>query len=319
MNRLFYYWGLFLFINIIPVGMLGERVLPWSSQLFGWLFSNQYQLEDQSVSPYWEPEIQLKAAEIEDLSNEFGIHPDLIAAVMWQDMNMAAFNAARRERAGNPIEIADGSIIWGFSPLHISSASSENFHWKMTILAYVMRQTGGDLATALAVYYSGWNHLNDPVPREFADRVLDDFERAILLKQGLPPEQSTHWILHLEVRSGHVPGDNPLSITSNTLTGRQSNVRLLIYSTIGEDDRPFHLWGYVIPRELKESRSDVVDANAADQLEMQLRARLGDKEAAKTGANLRVLIACLPTMNRLQGQRTTRWYQPTSCPPITRE
>jgi hypothetical protein len=55
-------------------------------------------------------------------------------------------------------------------------------------------------------------------------------------------------------------------------------------------------------------------AYEARDLEPPLRARLGEKSAQGAVGNSRVLLACLPSLARLRGQVTTRWFAPIYCP-----
>ena len=55
----------------------------------------------------------------------------------------------------------------------------------------------------------------------------------------------------------------------------------------------------------------------ANQVDTALQTRLNSQtiiSAKVSSSNPRVLIACLPSLNRLRGRVSTRWYAPSDCP-----
>lgn len=290
-----------------------------SSNFHPYFSTNQSQTEQAIISPYWPPEIQEVSTGIEELADSFGFHPDLIASVFWQESNFQAINSTRLGIPNIRHFNSTGQNPWGTSPNQFGDFSGDDSRWKLTVLSYAVQRAGGDLGTGLSAYYGGWDHINDSLPREYASRVIDDFARAILLSQNISTEISTGWTIGIEIRHGNVP-EQTFVLVEPVPTGEINLYpSVIIYDFVDQYGRSYHVKGYVIPVSLVEISSDPKNAIAADQLEPQLRAYMGDKDARKTGGNFRLLIACLPTLDRLKHRTTSRWFRPTFCPPNSRE
>ena len=133
------------------------------------------------LSPFWEPGIQRRANLIGTLSEAYGFHPDFIAAVIQQESHgnrpMAYLGAV------GLMDLMSVGSAWRPSSEALLLPSA-NLRWGITILAYVVQQSGGDLFTALAAYNGGWQHVNGRLPREYAEAVLDSYARALLVRAG---------------------------------------------------------------------------------------------------------------------------------------
>jgi hypothetical protein len=92
----------------------------------------------------------------------------------------------------------------------------------------------------------------------------------------------------------------------------------IVYAYADAHGHAFYVRGYAIPLSLVESVPGEGDSGTANELEAPLRARLGEKAVRRAPGNPRVLLACLPSLSRLRGQTTTRWYAPSNCPPVGR-
>ena len=193
-----------------------------------------------------------------------------------------------------------------------------DLRWGIAILSYVVQQSGGDLFTALAAYRGGWSNVNDPQPREFAARVLDNYGRALITRAGLSPSIAGHWTVAVEIRAGNVPADGMLVLGSRPIGALRTFAEHVVYAYADADGHLFYVRGYAIPLTLVESLPDEGDSGTADELEAPLRARLGEKTARGASSNPRVLLACLPSLTRLRGQTTTRWFAPSNCPQVGR-
>ncbi len=271
-------------------------------------------LQREGISPYWAPSIQGWADYILTLSATYGFDPDFIAAVI------------RHESAGDHRVVSYmGAVgLMGVMPtgpgLEWRPSSEEllipaaNLRWGMAILSHVVEASGGDLFAALAAYNGGWDQVNSREPRQYAASVLDSYARALVARQGIPPETAAQWTIAVEIVGGNVP------VESLMVLGRQpiSDLRLFAEHTVfryGQGPGQFHyVRGYAVPVGL----TDIVDGTTAfgepDELEAALQVRLGDKAASNSDADARVILACLSKMPRLRGQVTTRWYAPSGCP-----
>lgn len=260
----------------------------------------------ESLSPYWGADIQQWATTIVSLADAYGFHPDFIAAVIQQEVEYAAEPPLPGSRV-TPWQSSSNSL----------PAPAADLRWGIAILAYVVQQSGGDLFTALAAYRGGWSHINDPLPREFAARVLDSYGRALVARAGLSPTIAGRWTVAVEIRAGNVPTDGLLVLGSQPIGALRALADHVVYA-YAVDGRAFYVRGYAIPLTLVESLPGEGISGTAGELEAPLRARLGEKAARGAVGNPRVLLACLPSLSRLRGQTTTRWYAPSNCPPIGR-
>jgi len=264
------------------------------------------------LSPYWGPAIQQWAEYIGVLADAHGFHPDFIAAVIEQEMEYAA--ADPQSPVNSPISIGSE---WPTTAEELLLPAAD-LRWGIAILSYVVQQSGGDLFTALAAYRGGWSHVNDPQPREFAARVLDSYGRALVARDGLSPAIAGHWTVAVEIRAGNVPADGMLVLGSRPIGGLRPFAEHVVYAYADADGHAFYVRGYAIPLSLVESVPGEGDSGLGNELEAPLRARLGEKSARAESGNPRVLLACLPSLTRLRGQTTTRWYAPSNCPPVGR-
>ena len=84
------------------------------------------------------------------------------------------------------------------------------------------------------------------------------------------------------------------------------------------DDRgvAYRIKGSIVPVALVVPSPDPAMFGSGDQIESVLNVRLGilnPKDAADRRSP-RVLLACLPSISRLRGRQSTRWFSPSSCP-----
>ncbi len=266
------------------------------------------------LSPFWEPGIQRWSDYIGALAEAYGFHPDFIAAVIAHETGdeQQATNrtGALDLMSGTP---ADPGLVW--QPLSEELLTPEtNLRWGMAILSYVVQQSGGDLFTALAAYNGGWEQVDDRVSREYAARVLDSYGRALIARSGLSPDMAERWTVAVEIRAGNVPSDLPLVLGTRPVVGLHTFVEHTVYAFADEQGHNYYVRGFVVPLSLSEYVGVEADVGDLDQLEAPLRARLGEKSARSASGNPRVLLACLPSLDRLRGQITTRWYSPSYCP-----
>jgi hypothetical protein len=270
------------------------------------------------LSPYWGPSIQRWSAYIGALAQVYGFHPDFIAAVIKHESDGEYQAVSHMGAVGLMGVMPTGpGLEWRPTSEELLLPAT-NLRWGMAILSYVVQQSGGDLFTALAAYNGGWNQVNSRTPREYAERVLDSYGRALVASAGMSPDMAGHWTVAVEIRAGNVPTDTLLVLGSRPLVGLRTFAEHTVYAYADTAGHAFYVRGYVVPLGLSELVAEESRPVDFGQLEAPLRARLGEKSARSALGNPRVLLACLPSLNRLRGQVTTRWYAPTGCPATER-
>jgi hypothetical protein len=124
----------------------------------------------------------------------------------------------------------------------------------------------------------------------------------------------------IEVMAGHVPSQPFLILGSQPLSGIHTFAAHTIYHHAEErSGQTFYVRGYAVPVALLVAPAEDVDLfGSADLLEEPLLARMGESGGEKIGKKPKsdpgVLLACLPSLDRLRGHASTRWYAPSSCP-----
>jgi hypothetical protein len=269
-----------------------------------------------ALSPFWGPSIQSWAGYIAALSEAYGFHPDFIAAVMEHETDGENRTAGGRKTVGLMTVMGSGPD-WQSSSEELL-APIANLRWGMAVLAYVVQRSGGDLYTALAAYNGGWEHVDGRAPREYAARVLDSYGRALIARTGMSPDIASRWTVAVEIRAGNVPFETPLVLGNRPIAGLRTFAEHTIYAFAEDSSRAYYVRGYVVPIGLSELLPGDQQVYSAQELEAPLRARLGEKSARGAAGVSRVLLACLPSINRLRGQVTTRWYSPSYCPAAER-
>lgn len=274
--------------------------------------------ETMALSPYWGPEIQQWAETIVALSRTSGFHPDFIAAVIAHE---AVYNG-QGGGLGTVSGLLDIKAIGSDTETQPSSEAlpdqTTNLQWGIAVLSYAVQQSGGDLFTALAAYYGGWEEISENVPREHAAGVLDSFGRALAVRNGLSPDMATRWTVAVEIRAGNAPSETLVVLGNEPVPKLRTYGEYIIYAFAIDSSHAYYIQGYIVPIGLSESLSIDQAPPDSQELEAPLRARLGDKSARKAAGNSQVLLACLPSIDRLRGQVTTRWYSPSNCPKASR-
>jgi hypothetical protein len=266
------------------------------------------------ISPIWPPAIRRWTELIAETSQMYGINADLIAAVM---------NAESNGRE-NVISHAGAVGLMGVMPsspgLEWRPAAEElidpatNMRWGGAILSDIIQQSGGDIYAALAAYSGGWDQANLRVPQEYAARVLDEYGRAVAARSGISPQIAAQWTVAVELRRGHVPVE-PLLFGRPPLSGVITYGEHFVYRAVDKQGYGLYVRGYAVPLAL------IVPLEIEDQdwhdsgvVEADLMERLNLLELKVNDSNPRVLLACLPSLSRLRGRVSTRWYAPSHCP-----
>lgn len=269
------------------------------------------------LSPYWGPAIRTWAPQIAALADSYGLDADFIAAVVKEESNGRTDGVSRVGAVGLMGVMPSGpGLEWRPSAEELMTPSV-NLRWGVAILAEVVRQSGGDLAAALAAYSGGWEHVNSRVPQEYAARVLDNYGRAVAQRSDISPDIATQWTIAIEMRRGHVTSEPLLVLGEQPVSGLYTYGGHLIYDFIDEEGRAYYIKGYAVPVALTVPMApDKMsgETGGSDELELQLQIRLGESDTKIANRNPRVILACLPSLSRLRGRISTRWFAPTYCP-----
>jgi hypothetical protein len=267
------------------------------------------------LSPYWGPAIQQWEHEIAVLADTYGFDPDFIAAVIMEESNGNHGGVSRVGAVGlMGVMPTSPGLEWRPSTEELLTPTT-NLRWGTAILAEIVRQSGGDLFSALAAYSGGWDEANSRIPRQYAASVLDNYGRAIISRIGMSPDIATQWTIAIQIKSGNVPVEDLLVLGSQPVSGLKLYGEHVIFDYVDQFGRPYYVKGYAVPVALTVPAGlDDEQFGSPNSVEPQLRARLGEDGVKLANSNSHVLLACLPSLSRLRGRVSTRWFAPSSCP-----
>ncbi|MBK8902305.1 MAG: transglycosylase SLT domain-containing protein [Anaerolineaceae bacterium] len=269
------------------------------------------------LSPMWGPTIRQWSTYIGVLARTHGLDPDFIAAVVQEESNGRLDGISSMGAVGLMGVMPQGpGLEWRPTTEELMNPSV-NLRWGVAILAEVVRQAGGDLASALAAYSGGWENANGLVPQAYAEAVLDNYARAVLIRGGISPEIAAQWTIAVEINKGYVPNEALLVLGSQPISGLYTYARHRVYDYVDEFGRSFYIDGYAVPVALVVPASpDPSSANfgRGDEIELHLQARLNGTGVKIDTSNPRIILACLPSLSRLRGIASTRWFAPSGCP-----
>jgi hypothetical protein len=274
------------------------------------------EIEPPIISPIWGPAIQQWAFHIGVLSQSYGLDPDFIAAVINAESSGNHSVTSQKGAVGLMGVMPTGpGMEWRPSADDLANPAI-NLRWGVAILADVVRQAGGDLYAALAAYSGGWANVDNGVPRSYATAVLDSYGRAIAARQRISPDIATQWTVAIKMRHGNVPHESLLVLGDQPVSGLYTFGEHLVYDYVDKSGRAYYVVGYAVPVALVVPvANDSAIYGDSEQVDAHLRARLGDDGGVKSASsNPRVLLACLPSLDRLRGHASTRWFAPSDCP-----
>lgn len=270
---------------------------------------------DQILAPIWNETIRQWAPQIDRVAREQRLDPDLIAAVIHEESNGHVDVVSRVGAVGlMGVMPSRPGLEWRPSSEALMDPE-RNLRWGVAILTEIIRQSGGDIYAALAAYSGGWEQVESRVPQEYAANVLDHYGQAVAARNGVSPQIASRWTIAIEMRRGHVAPQELLVLGEQPVSGLRTYGRHVIYEYTSTEGRPFRLLGYAVPVALVVPlASDTKTHSRGDQVDLHLQARLGNGSVKIQNSNPQVLLACLPSLSRLRGQVSTRWYAPSDCP-----
>lgn len=268
------------------------------------------------LSPIWAPDIQQWSAHIGVLADVYGLDPDFIAAVIKEESNGRADLVSEAGAVGLMGVMPAGPGLEWRPPAEELQNPAVNLRWGVGILAEVVRQSGGDVYAALAAYSGGWAQADNRVPRAYAARVLDNYGRAVAARAGQSPDIASHWTIAVEITRGHVPAEPLLVLGSPPQAGLHLLGKHIIYRSVDATGKAYYVVAYAVPVVLAEPVNSGLAAMAVNQSsDMDLYPQVRPlTDGVKTAdSNPHVLMACLPSLDRLRGQVSTRWFAPSNC------
>ena len=268
------------------------------------------------LSPMWGPTIRQWSTYIGILAETHGLDPDFIAAVVKEESNGRMDGVSSVGAVGLMGVMPQGPGLEWRPTTEELLIPAVNLRWGVAILAEVVRQAGGDLASALAAYSGGWGHVSSNVPQAYAENVLDNYAKAVLVRNDIAPDIAAQWTIAVEINKGYVPNEPLLVLGPQPVSGLHTYAKHRVYDYVDEFGRSFFINGYVVPVALvvpaKPDPNDMTFGRG-DEVDLHLQARLSDTVKIDT-SNPRIILACLPSLSRLRGIASTRWFAPSGCP-----
>ncbi len=266
------------------------------------------------LSPIWQPIIQQWAEEIQVIADLYGLDPDLIAAVINAESNGVPDLVSRAGAVGLMGVLPAGpGMEWRPSPEALKDPVV-NLNWGGAILSDIIQQAGGDIAAALSAYSGGWEYATGRVTQEYATKVLDEYGRAVAVRVGISPDIALLWTVAVRIERGNIASDT-LVMNQQPVSGVLMFGEHVVFQTINPTGQSFYVRGYAVPLILIVPQ-EIPHATygGSHTLDPHLIARVGLADSKVNQQNPHLVLACLPTLDRLRGQQSTRWYAPSSCP-----
>ncbi len=281
------------------------------------------------LSTYWPDSITRWSNQIYKVAYMYGLDPDLVAAVVYAESRGQADVESYAGAVGLMGVMPYGpGMEWRPTAVQLRDPET-NLRWGSSILADILRQTGGDVFAALAAYNGGWHQAHRDYTRAYAAEVLNNYAQAVVVRNGGETAMAATWTIAIEKNRGYVPqerylilGDQPA--TQNYLIGEH-----VVYQAIDRRGTSYYVKGYAVP--LKAPPPERANAGGAmvnrDSIntnnEGTVNTAVTNTDTATVDKSRtrapRVLLACLPTLERLRGQVSSRWFAPSTCPSEGRE
>lgn len=147
------------------------------------------------LSSYWHPAVLRWEPFILEEANRRGIDPDFIAAVIWtESLGRPNLHSPAGAVGLMGVMPKEKGFSWRPSAQELEDPAL-NVFWGTRTLSIVIRQARRDLYLALAAYNGGWEQIQFPGPRRYAEDTLMHYARAVAVRMGLPAEGP--WVITL--------------------------------------------------------------------------------------------------------------------------
>lgn len=269
---------------------------------------------ERLISTFWPSIIQHWAEEINVIATLYGLDPDLIAAIINTESSGLPDVVSRAGAVGLMGVLPAGPGMEWRPSTEALKDPTVNLNWGGAILSDIIQQAGGDIAAALAAYSGGWEYATGRVTQAYASQVLDEYGRAVAVRNGISPDIASLWTVAVRIERGNITSDT-LVMNRRPASGIMMFGEHVVFQTVNPDGQSFYVRGYAVPLILIVPQ-DIPHATygGAQTLDPHLIARVGLADSKVNQQNPHLVLACLPTLERLRGQLSTRWYAPSSCP-----
>lgn len=270
--------------------------------------------DEDLLSGYWGESISQWTPQIIKEAKASGLDPNLIAAVIQAESNGEIDTVSRVGAVGLMGVMPQGPGLEGRPTADRLVRPDLNINWGVAILTSIIRQSGGDISSALAAYSGGWDYASSKVPRQYAQAVMNDYGRAVAYQAGVSPDIASRWTIAIQIRRGNIPVES-LLMADEPVSGLHLYGQHVIYNYVDEfTGKSYYVQGYAMPLALIVPINNQGNPAEDNTVDARILARLGMGETKINDSNPRVLVTCLPSLSRLRGELATRWYAPTQCP-----
>ncbi|MBN1180473.1 MAG: transglycosylase SLT domain-containing protein [Anaerolineae bacterium] len=144
------------------------------------------------LSSYWTDAVRQWEDIVLDESARRGIDPDLVASLIWKESRGRSYERGPAGAVGLMMLMPrEAGFTWRPTAAELLDPAV-NVFWGTRTMSIVIDQSGGDLYSALAAYNGGWGQIQYRGPRNFANDILNDYARAVAVRNGLSSEG--HWV-----------------------------------------------------------------------------------------------------------------------------
>ncbi len=206
--------------------------------------------DNQTLSPFWPPQIARWGDYIVRSSAPRGLDPDLVAAIIRAE-SRGIPDAISPAGATGLMQIMPAEMGFPWRPtMRTLLNPAINVDWGAAILASTLEDGQGDLFASLAAYNGGWGNVNDPDVQAYALWVANLYAMAVAARNGYRPEDALQWGMVVEVRGREdvrfarnvAPGRLlTTDIVGPRITPGQSVISAVPYNSRANDQRPWRI------------------------------------------------------------------------------
>lgn len=300
---------------LIPVVILVFLLLhPASAEIQPIGAFQTYYNRYSPLAEVWSPTVLRWSSQITQIAQKYGVDRDLIAAMVEAESNGYPSVESYAGAVGlMGVMPAGPGFEWRPTREELFDPYT-NIDWGTAIFTAILRQSGGDVKAALAAYNGGWELTTIEETQAYAARVLNLFGQAVASRSGISPEIASEWTIGIELTRGNIPSEL-LLLGQQPFSGLHRYGEHLLFWDVQNSEQPLYVKGWALPVGLVVPLEKGIVYGESSRLEPVIMARLGVGEPVKESlVNPHVLLACLPSLERLRGRLSTRWFAPTACP-----
>lgn len=121
----------------------------------------------------------------------------------------------------------------------------------------------------------------------------------------------------MEIDKGYVPHESFLVLGEQPVSGLYTYAPHRVYDYVDDYGRSYFINGYAVPVALvipTYPETTNLTPGRGNEIDLHLQARISDDGVKIDTSNPRIILACLPSLSRLRGIASTRWFAPSGCP-----